>query len=269
MVVDSQWFEIIEHKDYLYIIREKLDNIDPRFHSIYTNLYLLLGSNTALLIDTGAGLFPLKPIIDDLLGQRTLKVINTHSHWDHSCGNYEFNEIHIHEIESSFVSRAINISNLRDSLKNIVKRYEERDFSIPPAPNISVLNDGDIIDLGDLNIEIIHTPGHSPGSISLLTNKNELFTGDLAHYGAVYLPKRKNLTEVLSNISKLIDLCDKKEFIEIYPSHEEFAVGKELLIDLYNGINNIENLWDTKVKNNFLRSWIIEDNKFKYVISRI
>jgi len=76
MVASNQWFEVIKYKDYLYIIREKLDDIDPRFHSTYTNLYLLIGTNSALLIDTGAGLFPLKPIVDDIIDNRILKIIN-------------------------------------------------------------------------------------------------------------------------------------------------------------------------------------------------
>jgi len=54
MTESNQWFEVIKYKEYLYVIREKLGEIDPRFNSYYTNLYLLLGSKTALLIDTGA-----------------------------------------------------------------------------------------------------------------------------------------------------------------------------------------------------------------------
>ena len=70
-------------------------------------------------------------------------------------------------------------------------------------------------------------------------------------------------------MSKLIRICEKTPSIEIYPSHEEFGMGIELLMDLYNGIINIENIWHTKVKNDFMRSWIIDDGKFKYDISRI
>ncbi|MBA7645059.1 hypothetical protein ES703_52811 [subsurface metagenome] len=99
MAESDQWFEVIKHKEDLYVIREKLAEIDPRFNSFYTNLFLLLGSKTALLIDTGAGLFPLKPIITDLIGERNLKVLNTHCHWDHVGSNHEFDEIYIHEIE--------------------------------------------------------------------------------------------------------------------------------------------------------------------------
>ncbi|MFW9784498.1 MAG: hypothetical protein ACFFFB_19615, partial [Candidatus Heimdallarchaeota archaeon] len=71
------WFEVIRHKDYLFVIREKLENIDPRFYTKFDNLFLILGSHSALLIDTGCGLFPLKPILCEIINDRKLLVINT------------------------------------------------------------------------------------------------------------------------------------------------------------------------------------------------
>jgi glyoxylase-like metal-dependent hydrolase (beta-lactamase superfamily II) len=269
MLDECNWFEVIKHKDYLYVIREKLEDIDPRFHTVYTNLYLLLGSDSALLIDTGCGIFPLKPIVQELIGDRRLIVINTHSHWDHILSNNEFSEIYIHQNEARFISNPINISNLKDSSKDIVKVYEKYNFSIPPSSVIKTIDEGDKFDLGGYIVDIIHTPGHSPGSISLFTNKNEVFTGDLAHYGAVYLPKKNNFPEVLSSLSKLMNMIKVRENIKIFPSHEEFGIDINLLEDLYKGIENIENLWSKRQKDDFNFSWIIDDNKFKYVISRI
>ncbi len=266
MIESTQWFDVIKHKDDLIVIREKLADIDPRFHTDYTNIFLILGSHSALLIDTGAGLFPLKSIIDELIGKRKLLVVNTHSHWDHACGNREFDEIHVHEIESKMVSMPNNISLLKDSPREIVKRYEINNFLLPPASKINSLKDGDTFDLGDLSVKVIHTPGHSPGSISLLTNRGELFPGDLAHYGSVFLPKKKQFPIVLSSLLKLINLFEAKKITEIYPSHEKYPVGLELLRGLHEGIQNIENLWETRQKDRFLRSWIVDDGNFKYII---
>ena len=261
----QQWFEVIKHKEHLYVIRERLDEIDPRFYTIYINLYLIVGSHSALLIDTGCGLFPLKPIITDLALDKNLKVINTHSHFDHIGGNHEFDEVYIHNEEMKSISMPFDITFLKDSPKEIVKLYENRNFIIPSANEIKSLKDEEIIDLGGISIKVIHSPGHSPGSVSLLTNKNELFTGDTAHYGMMYLEK-KDFPIILSSISTLLKLYKENENIEIYPSHEEFAVGKKLLVDLSNGINKIDNLWDTKVRDDFLEAWIIEDIIFKYAI---
>ena len=123
----------------------------------------------------------------------------------------------------------------------------------------------EIIELGEVTVKIIHTPGHSRGSISLLTNTNELFTGDTAHYGAMYISKELFPTH-LASISRLLNLFQEKNNIEIYPSHEEFAVGKELLIDLSNGIKNIDNIWETKVRDEFIEAWLLSDENFKYLV---
>jgi len=261
----QEWFETIKHKEHLYVIRERLDEIDPRFYTTYTNLYLILGSHSALLIDTGCGLFPLKPIITDLILDKTLIVLNTHSHFDHIGGNHEFNEIYIHNEELESLSIPIDITFLQDSPKEIVKLYESKNYTLPPANEIKPIKDEEIIDLGDISVKVIHTPGHSPGCISLLTNKNELFIGDTAHYGTMYLTK-EDFPIILSSILKLLKLDKEYENIKIYPSHEEFAVGNKLLVELNKGIKNIDNLWDMKIRDDFLEAWIIEDEIFKYAI---
>ncbi|MHA1915884.1 MAG: MBL fold metallo-hydrolase [Promethearchaeota archaeon] len=259
------WYEVIKRKDYLYVIRERLDEIDPRFYSTYLNLYLILGIHSALLIDTGSGLFPLKPIVDELISNRKLLVINTHSHFDHIGGNHEFNRIQIHGEEVEHVSRPFNVEFLKDSPKEIVKLYNSVNFTFQPAKQIISIKGGDIFDLGGITVRVIHTPGHSLGSISLLTNKNELFTGDTAHYGTMYLTK-DYFPIFLSSLSKLMKLFEDNHYIEIYPSHEDFPVGKALLEDLYNGVENMNNIWDTKSKDDFLGAWILSDKNFKYAI---
>ena len=192
MSKDNDWYEIIKQKDHLYVIRERLDEIDPRFLTIYTNIYLILGPENALLIDTGSGLFPIKPIIDSLIENRELMVINTHSHFDHRGSNEEFETIYIHENEVRISSLPFDVSMLKDSPKEIVQRYSSKEFLYQPSINVKPLHDGDRFEMGDFSVELIHTPGHSIGSISLLTSRGELFTGDTAHYGTMYLPKKKN-----------------------------------------------------------------------------
>ncbi len=262
---DQQWFEIIKHKDYLYVIRERLEEIDPRFHTTYTNLFLILGSHSALLIDTGCGLFPLKPIIRDIIIDKTLLVINTHSHFDHIGGNCEFDEIFIHNEELKSISTPTDISFLQESPKEITKRYKSRKYTIQPANKIKSIKDMEIIELGGITVKIIHTPGHSRGSISLLTNTNELFSGDTVHYGAMYISK-VNFPSHLASISRLLTLFQENKNIEIYPSHEEYAVGKDLLIDLSNGIQNIENIWESKEWDDFIEAWLLSDENFKYLV---
>ena len=270
MISDSQHFEISKQKDYLYVIKENISLVHPVYTNDPLNMYLLLGSHTALLLDTGCGLFPIKPIVDELIGERELLVFNTHYHWDHPLGNVEFGEVYIHEDEVDKVSKPYDVSFFKDSPNEIVKIYAEQDFLIPPAKTIKALKDGDTFDLGEIQVEIIHCPGHSPGSICLLTSRGELFTSDVAYYGDQFLPVKKKFFEVLKTLSKLIDICEKQKIVELYPSHRRYPCDISLLTDLYKGIENIENLWDTKKVFEFFDAWEIEDptGKFRYFISR-
>ncbi|MHA1489226.1 MAG: MBL fold metallo-hydrolase [Promethearchaeota archaeon] len=269
MINNNQHFEIIKHKDYLYVIRESISAVHPVYKNSPLNLFLILGTHTALLLDTGCGLYPLKPIVDELIGKRKLLVFNTHCHWDHVLGNEEFGEVYIHENEVALISKPYDVSHLKDSPCEIVKRYASKNFSIPPARVIKKLKDKDIFDLGEISIEIVHTPGHSPGSICLLSSKGELFTSDVAYYGEHFLPRKKIIPKnVLPSISKLIKLCEENSSLEIYPSHKQYPCDKSLLIDLYNGIKNIDNLWYTRKEFDFFFSWVIDDDKFRYYVSR-
>ena len=268
---DNQYFKISKHKDYLFVIQENISIVHPVYTNDPLNMYLILGAHTALLLDTGCGLYPLKPIVDDLIGNRKLLVINTHTHWDHVLGNVEFEEIYVHENESDIVSKQYDVSYFKDSPNEIVNRYAEQNFLIPPAKTISTLKGGDILDLGGLEVEVIHCPGHSPGSICLLTSNSELFTSDVAYYGDQFLPKREDFPQVLDTLSKLIKLCEKQKIIELYPSHRKYPCDKTLLTDLYNGIKNIDNLWESKIPFDFFHAWEINDDsgKFRYFVSKM
>lgn len=125
-------------------------------------------------------------------------IINTHSHFDHTDGNSELKEksgakIVIHKEEAKYL----------------------RHFSPPPAD--IMVADGDIIELGKEKIKVIHTPGHSPGSICLYFD-HKLLTGDILFVGGIGrtdLPggDPKAMFESLAKIMEL-DNCT-----EIYPGH--------------------------------------------------
>jgi glyoxylase-like metal-dependent hydrolase (beta-lactamase superfamily II) len=267
---DNKHFEISRQKDYLYIIKENISLVHPVYTNDPLNMYLLLGTHTALLMDTGCGLVPLKPIVDELIVKRKLLVFNTHYHWDHPLGNAEYNLVFIHEKEVDLVSNPYDVSYFKDSPNEIVKTYKDQNFLIPPAKIVKPLKDGDVFDLGEIEVKVIHCPGHSPGSICLLTSKGELFTGDVAYYGDQFLPKKENFPEVLNTLLKLIKICEKQKDIELYPSHRQSPCDITLLTDLYKGIENIENLWDTRKHFDFFKAWEINDSsgKFRYFVSR-
>jgi len=94
-------------------------------------------------------------------------------------------------------------------------------FGLPDPGDLKpdrFLNDGDIIHLGELTIQVIHSPGHSPGSITFQVNQ-KLFVGDLIFNGSI---GRTDLPG--GDYSQIIESIQKKIFtlpdsVEIYPGH--------------------------------------------------
>jgi glyoxylase-like metal-dependent hydrolase (beta-lactamase superfamily II) len=261
-------FKISHQKDYLIVIEENISIVHPVYRNDPLNLYLILGSHTALLLDTGCGLYPLQPVVKSLIGERKLLVFNTHTHWDHVLGNEEFSEIYVHENEADIVKNPYNLSFLVDSPNEIIYKYRDRNFLIPPSRCIKKLKDNDVFDLGEIEVKIIHCPGHSPGSICVLTSTGELFTSDVAYYGDTFLPKRDSFPVVLKSLSKLSKICEENSGLELYPSHRKYPCDINLLTDLQYGINNIKNLWNTRKAFDFFEAWQIDDEKFRYYIAR-
>ena len=132
-------------------------------------------------------------------------VINTHSHFDHILGNEQVAEItgaNIIQNESSQVSKHISVS------------------------------EGDIVNVGDIPIRILHTPGHSVDSMCLIVDGHLVFTGDtlfVGNCGRVDLPgsnAKEMYTSLLEKVAKL------DESLIVYPGHDygpspTSKIGKE------------------------------------------
>ena len=137
-----------------------------------TNCYILVerAGNSAAIIDPGGDAAALMRTLAELAATPAM-IINTHGHWDHIGANkalqkhYAGLSIAIHELDAPM---------LRDSKRNAA-RFFAGDGDGGSAKRL--LQDGDIIELGELKIAVLHTPGHTPGSICLLLDKL-LFTGD-------------------------------------------------------------------------------------------
>lgn len=184
---------------------------------IETNCYLVWDASTkaACLIDPAGDAEKIK----DFLGDNELRldfIINTHGHGDHIAANSDFNvPIYIHGSDKDF---------LLDPDKNLSNAFSFP-FVSPAAARI--LKDGDTIKLGTLSMEVIHTPGHTPGSISIALG-DAVFTGDTLFAGAVGRTDFEygSEEEMFRSIrNKLMPLADDTV---IYPGHGgESTIGEE------------------------------------------
>ena len=155
------------------------------------NIWHVRGRDHDLVIDTGMGLSPLK---DWLLREtdRPIKAIVTHCHFDHSGSLHEFDCRLGHRAEAQILAApdndAVVYSGAWTQIEVVDPRahpeFDPATYRITPAPLTGYLDDGDVLDLGDCAFQVLHTPGHSPGSISLWDIKaRTVFSGDALYDG--------------------------------------------------------------------------------------
>jgi glyoxylase-like metal-dependent hydrolase (beta-lactamase superfamily II) len=153
-------------------------------------MWHIRGRTRSVLIDTGFGLVSLMESLPQLREPRLL-ALGTHTHCDHIGGHYEFACRAIHVDEADILS-APNRDNtiaapfvVDDMFENgKPASFDATRFSIRAAPATQILSHGDIIDLGDRTLEVVHVPGHSPGSVAFWDAKfGLLFSGDVVHDG--------------------------------------------------------------------------------------
>ncbi len=179
------------------------------------NCYLLLDDKNAI-IDVGGDIKFILEAISKYINPKDLDyVILTHSHYDHAAAAGHFKgiaKIAIHKDEYSL----LKAQNFTSYLFGVSFKPFEPDL---------MLKGGEVIELGNLRLEVIHTPGHSPGSICLYeANKKWLFSGDtvFAHgsFGRVDLPggSARELIRSLEKLSKL-------DVENLYPGHEDVVEG--------------------------------------------
>jgi len=109
----------------------------------------------------------------------------------------------------------------------------------PPVEPAYLLDDGTTIDLGGRTLEVIHTPGHSPGSICLLDRENRvLFTGDTFYPGPLYAHTADvNIEDYRASLRLLASRTD--EFDHVIPAHNEPWIAGEVLSRVDNALTGI------------------------------
>ena len=151
-----------------------------------------------------------------------LFIINTHGHADHIGCNFAFHlPIYIHEGDASFLS---------DPYLNLSSLFGQECVS-PPAAKL--LKHGDAIAFGKKSIDVIHTPGHTPGSICLKIDSC-LFSGDTLFQGSIgrtdfpYSDSRLIVASIKEQLMHFFDSC------RVYPGHgPESVLGWEKQHNFY------------------------------------
>ncbi|MEO1492826.1 MAG: MBL fold metallo-hydrolase [Pseudomonadota bacterium] len=213
------------------------------------NIWHVAGRDRDLVIDTGMGLSPLKAEILRL-SNRPLTAILTHMHFDHCGGAHEFDRRLGHRAEAATLEAPDWTNTLYGggwTAAELIKPraypdFDPETYAVRAAPLTGYLDEGDVIDLGDRHFQVLHLPGHSPGSIGLYeVGTRTLFSGDALYDGPLLDTLHHSEPEVLrATLSRIRELAPETVHGGHYPSFgRDHAEG---LIDRYlAGGNRIDN----------------------------
>lgn len=217
----------------------RVTQLDENRYRIYDPLGvhtdLFTGKEKALLFDTGYGFRNLKKEVDKITNL-PLYVVNSHGHVDHSLGNADFEgEIYIHPDDMAVCRdhhgeyrKRLAIAyagGARDfftgeKVHAIGEDFDEKAYLQRSFGNLIPVREGHIFDLGGLTLEVIHLPGHTPGSIGLLyKEKKILYAGDAANNDLwLFMKEACPLSVYIKTLKKAMALDFETIIISHYPA---------------------------------------------------
>ena len=198
--IAERWFERRRVDDQITLLWEP--HVTPLMRC---NIWHVRGSARDLIVDTGMGVASLVDELQDLL-DKPVTAVATHSHDDHVGGHHEFDEVLVHPAEADDMTRP-GLTSLdpveawgMEAIEGLrAAGYEWDDpqfvtalpagvtfegFTQQPARVTRLIDEGDVVEIGDRSFEVLHLPGHSPGSIGLWeATTGTLFSGDAIYDG--------------------------------------------------------------------------------------
>ena len=198
--------------------------------------YLILGEESALLWDTGMGIANIRERIERLT-DLPVTVLNSHDHFDHTGGNYLFENVMCYNIPSAVKTLTEGKTHIElleyvdpKIIINMPADFDRDHFCrIGKAPTATV-EDGQVIDLSGRKLEVMYTPGHSASSIMLIDEANGiLFTGDTWYPGPLYaFLEDSSLPDYVASMRKAENVIRERNIRWIFPSHNDVLMGTDL-----------------------------------------
>lgn len=193
------------------------------------NIWHVRGRHRDLIIDTGMGVCSLVEELGELL-DKPVTAVATHGHDDHIGGHHEFAEVIAHPLEAPLLQAgalttldivagwgADVVAMLAGSgypmdaayfVDALPAGYAFDQYRQQPARVTRLIDEGDVVDIGDRSFEVLHLPGHSPGSIGLWdAASGTLFSGDALYDGPLLDElAESNITDYCATMRRLMTL---------------------------------------------------------------
>ena len=232
------WFDVAEIGPGVWSIAEP-------GHVEQVHSYVIEGKRDVAVLDTGMGVGDFPALVSEL-SDRDPIVVQSHAHWDHVGATSAYERVIIHPSERADLERGVSNEYLLDWFRPeallgvpFPSEFDLDSYSIPAAKASGELHDGQQIDLGDRLIDIHHTPGHSPGGITVYDSQSRLlFPADAVNYGPLYLfSDQADLAAYQRTLELLVTLAEKSD--AIYPSHYQVPMVAEDIVATRAALNEI------------------------------
>jgi len=212
--------------------------------SVY--MYLLVGSEKALLIDSGYGLLDLKSVIRTVTDKPVICVC-THGHVDHALGACQFEDAYLHSKDSHVYAKHTNSTFISDmglkglmmrpprfmrnnpSYLALVEQMAEKQYT-----PLQKLDSIDSFDLGGRIVSWRHVPGHTQGSVAIIDEANKVaFDADACAPGAwLFLEESSPLPDYLKELESYRAFLDEHRIKHRYVGHAKKALSEKYLKQL-------------------------------------
>lgn len=216
-IMEQNWFTIKQLFPNVYGIAEF-----GHFEKVIS--YLFIGNKKALLFDSGLGIGNIRNVISSLTKNEVI-LVNSHCHFDHIGGNTLFSNIFL--LDNKFSKE----KSKNGYTKKDLEKYNAADLApIKPFSYMSLIHNGDEIDIEPFSFKVIHTPGHTPDSICLFEKSGKiLLTGDTLYPSPIYLQfKESNENDYINSLKKLLFL----DINTILPAHNEFTISAKYIKEI-------------------------------------
>jgi glyoxylase-like metal-dependent hydrolase (beta-lactamase superfamily II) len=254
--------EVYQFRDNLYgLLTHNLDTSGG-----FVWMWLIIGPEKAMLIDTSYGVGDLKGLVDEITGGMPLIVANTHCGPDHSYGNCQFERCYSHQLLVPDMEwkqdEGIRTYLMDDDGKPIWVDFSPKDFVLFKRYEFIGVSDCHIFNLGQgYEVELVNIPGHQPGHSAYLDKQGRfLIGGDAFPIGGLsggsdpsaderhfrdkfqgsWLPTEDSMRKCTTLRDALIRLSKRiNEFDCIYCGHGIQGLDSKLVLDMIETCNQI------------------------------
>lgn len=235
IAIESNWFEVYEVAPGVSAIYEP-----HQWQEVIS--YLIEGEQRALLFDTGNGIADIGKVVAGLT-DKPVSVLNSHTHYDHVGGNFAFAKVYAMDTEftrarqSGHPNQDIAIEASTQALcRPLPGGVTQQNHVGRPFKVTDFIQDGDQIDLGGRQLEVLHVPGHTPDAIALIDRAAGLmWTGDSYYSGPIWLfAPETDLDAYAKSLQRLI--ISAKGLKALLPAHNTPWVSPDVLPRVAQGL---------------------------------